>query len=60
MLTDKSIMPSGKHKGKKMEDIPADYLLWIYENNACSKEVSFYIHENLDTIKEEIRQKIKK
>jgi len=53
-------MPSGKHKGKKMEDIPADYLLWIYENNACSKEVSFYIHENLDTIKEEIRQKIKK
>jgi hypothetical protein len=28
-VTDKSIMPFGKHKGKMFRDVPADYLLWF-------------------------------
>lgn len=27
--TDKTPMPWGQHKGKAMEDVPSDYLLWL-------------------------------
>ncbi len=30
-LTDQSKMPFGKHKDKKLEDVPASYLLWLWE-----------------------------
>ena len=25
-------MPFGKHKGKEIEDMPSDYLLWLAQN----------------------------
>jgi hypothetical protein len=28
--TDNTIMPWGKHKGMKLKDVPASYLLWCY------------------------------
>lgn len=31
-MTDTDIMPFGKHKGKRMEDVPASYLLWLWDN----------------------------
>jgi len=31
--TDETIMPFGAHKGKKLANVPADYLIWMYENN---------------------------
>lgn len=55
-MTDESIMPFGKHKGKKMADVPADYLLWLYENDKCRGEVKAYIEDNLQVIKDEIRR----
>lgn len=46
-LTDESIMPgAGKHAGKKMANVPADYLIWVYENNKCSQQVREYVKEN--------------
>ena len=30
-LEDNSKMPYGKHVGRKMVDVPASYLLWMYE-----------------------------
>jgi uncharacterized protein (DUF3820 family) len=60
MLTDESKMPFGVHKGKNMADVPASYLLWLYENNKCSGEVKEYIKDNLDVIKVEIERKAKK
>jgi uncharacterized protein (DUF3820 family) len=53
-LTDKSKMPFGKYEGVEMVNVPAEYLLWIFENNKCSKEVAFYIKENLESLKLEI------
>lgn len=32
-LTDQSLMPFGKHRGKNMEDVPASYLLWLWEED---------------------------
>lgn len=29
--TDATVMPWGKHRGKRLEDVPPDYLLWLYE-----------------------------
>lgn len=51
-LTDKDPMPWGKYKGDKLIDIPASYLLWIYENNKCSGDLKAYIKDNLDAIKQ--------
>lgn len=56
MLTDNSLMPFGKYKGTKMANVPASYLIWIYENNKCSIEVIKYVRENLDVLKEESKR----
>lgn len=31
MWTDEKVMPWGKHKGQKLKELPASYLLWLYE-----------------------------
>ena len=31
-LEDHDRMPFGKHGGKKMEDVPASYLLWLWDD----------------------------
>jgi hypothetical protein len=31
-MTRKKKMPFGKHKGESIENLPADYLLWLYNN----------------------------
>jgi uncharacterized protein (DUF3820 family) len=54
MLTDQDIMPYGKHKGKEMANVPAAYLLWLYENDKCTDEVREYISENIEVLKMEI------
>jgi len=53
-------MPFGKHQGKKMEDVPASYLLWLYESlkekfkpNLTEKELIAYIKDNLQVLTKE-------
>lgn len=58
-LTDESLMPSGKWKGTKMTNIPADYLMYVYDNDMCNRQVREYIESNLDVIKEEIKRENK-
>ena len=41
ILDDNSTMPIGKHKGKKMADVPFDYLLW-YEGTEPLKKGQVY------------------
>lgn len=53
-LTDKSLMPYGKYKGVEMANVPADYLLWLYDNEKCSNEVKDYIVENLEILRMEV------
>lgn len=56
-LHDDSPMPFGKYKGDKMANVPASYLMWLYDENKCNKEVRDYIEDNLDVIKDEIKRK---
>lgn len=56
MLKDTDQMPFGIHKGKKMEDVPASYLMWLYDNNKCNGNVKEYIIDNLDVLRGEIKR----
>lgn len=49
-ITDNSLMPYGKYRGIKMINVPADYLLWLYDNNKCSGELRAYIGTNHEVL----------
>lgn len=60
MLKDDSKMPFGAHKGKRMDKVPGDYLLWLYEGlkekfkpNLTDKELLAYIKDNLQVLTKE-------
>lgn len=56
---DDTLMPFGKeHYGKRLEEVPAKYLLWMYEQ-PWFKAVRYiplrdYIIENMDVLEKEI------
>jgi uncharacterized protein (DUF3820 family) len=52
-LTDHSLMPFGKYKNKKMMEVPAKYLLWLFEKGCSDFAVKTYIHNNLQGLKQE-------
>jgi uncharacterized protein (DUF3820 family) len=60
ILKDNSPMPYGKYSGTSMANIPASYLLWLYENKKCSDNVARYVIENIDVLKSEINKQNKK
>lgn len=47
---DSTLMTFGKFKGKKMIDVPAVYLLWLYDNGCDHPGVMQYIQDNLDVL----------
>jgi uncharacterized protein (DUF3820 family) len=55
-MNDESIMPFGKYKGEKLANVPAKYLLWLYDQSCNNKELYAYIEENLDALESEVKQ----
>jgi uncharacterized protein (DUF3820 family) len=51
-MNNESLMPFGKHEGKKMANVPASYLLWLYDNG-CFGDIKEYIEDNMDSLKKE-------
>lgn len=49
-LTDETIISFGVHKGKKLANIPAGYLLYLYYNNKCNLALRAYIQDNLESL----------
>lgn len=43
--TDTTEMPFGIHKGKRLANIPANYMLWLYRNGKCNIPLKLYIEE---------------
>ena len=58
-MDDSSLMPFGKYKGTKLANVPADYLIWLYDNGKCFGEIGKYIVDNMDVLKSEIALKNK-
>jgi uncharacterized protein (DUF3820 family) len=63
MLTDYDPMPFGKHEGKKMIDVPAQYLIWLGSALATqgklppkSYQVYEYIEENYEVLQKELEE----
>lgn len=52
-LEDTDLMPFGKWKGTAMTDIPASYLLWLYDNDMQDGNVKDYIEDNLEILRKE-------
>ena len=55
-MDDESIMPFGKHKGEKLANVPAKYLLWLYGEDLRHEELKAYIEENMDVLKQEVKK----
>lgn len=62
MLTDNSLMPFGKYKDFKMANVPAKYLLFLYNQNIGKKvwggmsDVMVYVNDNMDALKQEVQK----
>ena len=54
--TDDSLMTFGKYQGQKLANIPASYLLWLYDNNRAYPKLKAYIIENMDALRKEIEE----
>jgi len=58
ILLDESPMPFGKYKGTEMANVPAWYLIWLWEKQGTTKPfgekaeaVQAYILDNLDVLR---------
>lgn len=56
MLTDESLMPFGKYKGEKLANVPAGYLIWLYDNKKLFGDLKKYCEENIEVLKIQKRQ----
>lgn len=54
-LEDDDLIPFGQHKGKRMIDIPANYLLW-YKSNGSPGNVKDYCIANEEALLEEYKK----
>lgn len=53
--TDETVMPWGKHKGEKLEEIPYSYFLWLMEQSWLGSwpQMKLYIKNNAEAIYKE-------
>lgn len=58
-FTDKSLMPFGKYKGRRLIDVPAHHLLWLYRNDRAGR-LKEYIRDNFDALLKENKELIQK
>jgi len=54
MITDESIMPYGKHQGEKMANVPADYLIFMFDAGYLNGSLAKYVKENMDALRKEM------
>ena len=53
-MTDEDKMPIGKYKGEKLANVPASYLLWLWDQGNIFGPLKDYIKENLDVLRAEV------
>ena len=54
--TDETIMPFGAHRGKKLANVPANYLIWMYENKRLVPYLEEYVKDNWLVLETEIKR----
>lgn len=53
---DNDLMPFGKHKGKAMANVPADYLLWLNDQSKVHPMVKGYIMNRIDLLRRVVNE----
>ena len=53
-VTDEYIMPRGKHKGVKLGNVPADYLIWMNDMGYLNGQLTLYVRDNMEALQLEI------
>lgn len=56
-LTDQSLMPFGAHMSEKMENVPAQYLLWLWEEGVwrqTGRPIHDYIASSFSALEKEV------
>lgn len=56
VYTDDTVLDFGIHKGKRLEDVPASYLLYLYENGKSFGALHAYIKDNLDVLVKQFQE----
>ena len=57
-FTDETLMPFGKFAKTKLEDVPASYLLWLYDKMKDDDDkvrLFLYIYENKALLEQEAK-----
>jgi len=52
-ITDSFIMPFGKYEGEKIGNVPASYLIYMYESKFLFGDVKKYVGDNLNVLQKE-------
>ena len=57
-MNDDDPMPFGKHKGRKMSEVPARYLDWLRDQDWLAQwpDVRSYVEDNETVLDEELRE----
>ena len=56
-INDDSLMPFGKYRNVKMANVPASYLIWLYNTGGNTySDVRAYIKNNLEILQKEVEQ----
>ena len=58
--TDSTIITFGIYSGKKLIDVPASYLIFLFDKNKCNKDLRDYIIDNMNVLRDEIRREEQK
>jgi uncharacterized protein (DUF3820 family) len=53
MKAGKHVITFGKHRGTAVEDLPASYLLWFYDQSDCPKPIVEYVDMHRKTLEQE-------
>lgn len=54
-MTDIDKITFGVHKGKRLIDVPAGYLLWLLDNNKCYGDLKKYIEDNKQVLQSQCK-----
>ena len=52
--TDETVLTFGKHKGKTLADVPAAYLIWLYNEGIRDEGLKAYVEDNMQALRKEV------
>ncbi len=56
-MDDNSLMPFGKHKGKKMSEVPHGWFIYLYDRGLLRGDIKTYAETNVPILKVHARLK---